>query len=232
MTTLTVRNVEHSLTGNVATAGAKTGEGANATIPGSIARVAPGDEMKIIDWLQRIEIGDRVDREYDQQARRWNVIKHGHAEPIFKPDDAKQTIAVPKPNGGKAFEVVGIPLQGPGFYVVELASPKLGAALLSEPKPFYVRAATLVTNLSVHFKLGRESSLVWVTRLSDGKPVKNAHVEVMDCGGHKYWQGTSNVSGIARVNVELADRADAVRTEVRTADQNARGESPAPRPPE
>ena len=206
MLPLTVRNVEPSLTGNIATTGGKSGEGANATIPGHVARVAPGDEMKIIDWLRRIQVGNKVQHEYDQQARRWNVIRHGHAEPIFQSTDAQQTIAVPKPNGGKAFEVVGIPLQGPGFYVVELASPKLGASLLGESKPFYVRAATLVTNLSVHFKLGRESSLVWVTRLSDGKPVRNAHVEVLDCGGQKHWQGTSDASGIVRVNLELPDR--------------------------
>jgi alpha-2-macroglobulin len=206
MLPLTVRNVEPALTGQVATTGAKTADGANATIPGRVARVAAGDEMKIIEWLRRIEIGEKVEHQYDQQARRWNVIRHGHADPIFKAADAQQTIAVPKPNGGKAFEVVGIPLQGPGFYVIELASPKLGAALLGEPKPFYVRAATLVTNLSVHFKLGRESSLVWVTRLSDGKPVKNARVEVQDCGGQRFWRGATDASGIARVNVELPSR--------------------------
>ena len=212
MLPLTVRNVEPTLTGTVGTTGAASGgkiaAGANAMIRGRVARVAPGDEIKIVDWLQRIEVGDKVENQYDEQTRRWTLIKHGHAEPIIKPDDAQQAIAVPKPNGAKAFEVVGIPLQGPGFYVVELASPKLGAALLGEAKPFYVRAATLVTNLSVHFKLGRESSLVWVTRLSDGKPVRNARVEVQDCGGQKYWQGTSDASGIARVNVELPDRED------------------------
>jgi uncharacterized protein YfaS (alpha-2-macroglobulin family) len=206
MLPLTVRNVEPSLTGNIATTAAKPGEGANATIPGHVARVAPGDEMKIVDWLRRIQVGNRVQHQYDQEARRWNVIRNGHAEPILQPTDAQQAIAVPKPNGGKAFEVVGIPMQGPGFYVVELASPRLGASLLGESKPFYVRAATLVTNLSVHFKLGRESSLVWVTRLSDGKPVRNAHVEVLDCAGDKHWQGTSDASGMVRVNLELPDR--------------------------
>src|ERR1700730_1311408 len=55
MLPLTVRNVESTLTGKVATTGGKSGEGAGATIPGRVARVAPGDEMKIIDWLQRIE---------------------------------------------------------------------------------------------------------------------------------------------------------------------------------
>jgi len=206
MLPLTVRNVEPALSGKVATAGARSAAGADATIPGQVARVAPGDELKIIDWLRRLEVGEKIQNEYDQKAQRWNLIKHGHADPIVKTGDAAQAIAVPKPNGGKAFEVVGIPLQGPGFYVVELASPKLGAALLGEPKPFYVRAAALVTNLSVHFKIGRESSLVWVTRLSDGKPVKNARVEVQDCGGNKFWQGTSDASGIARVNRELPGR--------------------------
>ncbi len=202
---LTVRNVEPTLAGTVAT-NAKTGAGTAGAIPGKVARAGPGEDMKIIDWLRRIEIGDKIENEYDQQAKRWILIKHGHAEPIFKPTDAQQAIAVPKPNGAKAFEVVGIPLQGPGFYVVELASPKLGAALLGETKPFYVRAATLVTNLSVHFKLGRESSLVWVTRLSDGKPAKNARVTVEDCSGRKYWEGPTDASGIARVNLELPDR--------------------------
>ena len=52
-------------------------------------------------------------------------------------------------------EVVGIPLAGPGFYVVELQSPRLGAALLGKPQPMYVPTAALVTNLAVHFKWGR-----------------------------------------------------------------------------
>ena len=103
-------------------------------------------------------------REYDEKTEQWIVKRNGHASSIFAADDARTRIAVPKPNGDKAFEVVGIPLPSPGFYVVELASPQLGAALFGEPKPYYVRTATLVTNLSVHFKLGRESSLVWVTR--------------------------------------------------------------------
>ena len=111
---------------------------------------------------------------------------------------------MPKPLGAKAFEVVGIPLPNPGFYVVELASPKLGAALLGEPKPFYVRAATLVTNLGVHFKLGRESSLVWVTQLDDATPVANAAVAVRDCGGKTYWEGRTDAAGIARVRQAAA----------------------------
>ena len=102
------------------------------------------------------------------------------AESIFGPSVETRAIKVPKPNGAQAFEVVGIPLKQPGFYVVELASPKLGDALLAEPsssgsKPVYhVSTAALVTNLAVHFKQGRESSLVWVTTLDTGLPVARA----------------------------------------------------------
>jgi hypothetical protein len=50
----------------------------------------------------------------------------------------------------------------PGFHVVEIASPMLGATLLDErhgsPRTMYVRTTALVTNLGVHFKLGRENA--------------------------------------------------------------------------
>ena len=68
--------------------------------------------------------------------------------------------------------MIGIPLKKPGFYIVELASPRLGRALHGEDKAYYVATSVLVTNLSVHLKHGRESSLVWVTSLDRGKPVR------------------------------------------------------------
>ena len=37
-------------------------------------------------------------------------------------------------------------------------------------------AAALVTNLSVHFKQGRESSLVWVTTLDRAEPAPGAEI--------------------------------------------------------
>jgi hypothetical protein len=39
----------------------------------------------------------------------------------------------------------------------------------------FVRTSALVTNLGVHFKLGRENALAWVTTLDKGKPVAGAH---------------------------------------------------------
>ena len=218
---VTVRNVEPSIAGAIGTLGtpgkaapktatAEAGDAAKTapadTIPGQIARVRPGDEMRIVDWLRRIDGASRIEREYDEKKRQWITLRHGGAQSVFTASDARDTIAVPKPLGAKAFEVVGIPLAAPGFYVVELASPRLGAALFGTRKPYYVRTATLVTNLGVHFKLGRESSLVWVTRLADGKPVANAQVNVRDCRGRTYWQGKTDASGIARVDKSLPAR--------------------------
>ena len=114
---------------------------------------------------------------------------------------------VPKPQGARAFEVVGIPLKKPGFYVVELASPRLGAALLKvRNKPYYVQSAALVTNLAVHFKWGREISLVWVTTLDTGVPVANAQVAIQDCSGKVYFRGPTDAQGRARIASVMPER--------------------------
>jgi len=108
--------------------------------------------------------------------------------------------SVPKPAGARAFEVVGIPLAGPGFYVVELASPRLGAALLGDTRTRYVATATLVTNLAVHLEWGRESSLVWVTTLDRAEPVADADVQISDyCSGARLWEGDTDADGLAHV---------------------------------
>jgi hypothetical protein len=114
-----------------------------------------------------------------------------------------RTFALPKPGGGKAFEVVGIPLEKAGLYVVELESLLLGKSLLGAPRPMFVPAAVLVTNLSVHFKQGRESSLVWVTALDSGRPVAEAQVNVRDCEGRLVWEGRTDAQGVARIEAEL-----------------------------
>uniref|UniRef100_UPI00397E1D29 hypothetical protein n=1 Tax=Salmonella sp. SAL4447 TaxID=3159902 RepID=UPI00397E1D29 len=77
----------------------------------------------------------------------------------------KKSFDIPLQSQGKSFEVVGIPLPGPGFYVVELESKILGNALLGGPRTMYVPAGALVTDLAVHVKFGVESSLFWVTSL-------------------------------------------------------------------
>ena len=101
---------------------------------------------------------------------------------------------------GRATEVIGIPLGKPGFYIVELASPRLGTELHGQTdKPYYVATSALVTNMAVHLKLGRESSLVWVTRLSDGSPVANARVSVRTCNATQVFEGRTSADGVAEI---------------------------------
>ena len=110
-------------------------------------------------------------------------------------------LEIPKPEGAKAFEVVGIPLKKPGFYVVELESRRLGQALLGRDAPMYVPTAALVTDLSVHLKRGRESSLVWVTSLDSGLPEAGAKVSIADANGKILWRGETDAQGIARPTI-------------------------------
>ena len=113
---------------------------------------------------------------------------------------------LPQISSGDArpFEVVGIPLTAPGYYVVEIESPRLGAALLGRDAPMYVRTGVLVTNLGVHFKRGRESSVIWVTTLDRGKPVEGADVAVFDCRYNPIFTGRTDAQGLARINAPLA----------------------------
>lgn len=89
----------------------------------------------------------------------------------------ESTSAVSAP--ARPFEVVGIPLS-PGSHVVEIASQKLDMLLLDERHgsgcTMFVRTSALVTNLGVHFKLGCDNVLAWVTTLDKSMPVANAVV--------------------------------------------------------
>ncbi|MBC8055463.1 MAG: alpha-2-macroglobulin, partial [Rhizobiales bacterium] len=108
---------------------------------------------------------------------------------------------LPQLAGGdpRPFEVVGIPIGEPGYHVVEIESARLGQSLLDKRAPMFVRTGVLVTNLGVHFKLGRENSLVWVTTLDRGKPVEGAEIAVNDCTGRKLWSGKTEANGLAKV---------------------------------
>jgi uncharacterized protein YfaS (alpha-2-macroglobulin family) len=114
------------------------------------------------------------------------------------------TLPAADPKALRPFEVVGIPFAKPGFYVVELASPALGASLMGKQQSMFVRTSVLVTNLGVHFKQGRENSVVWVTTLDKGKPVPNAQVRVTDCNGDQVATATTDAQGIAKIDKALA----------------------------
>lgn len=115
-----------------------------------------------------------------------------------------KTLELPRPasNDPRPFEVVGIPLS-PGFHVVEIASPALGRSLLDprhgQDRVMVVRTSALVTNLGVHFKLGRENALAWVTTLDKGQPVAGATVRVSDCNGKQVASATTDDKGVARL---------------------------------
>jgi hypothetical protein len=184
---ITVRNVEPGLAGRQLTV---AGDAPKKGLPARVLRVR--DPREILAWMRRL----------DAAEARWTDGGYV-SQSVFRSTDATRPMTVPRPGDDRQFEVIGIPLPQPGFHVVEVVSPRLGAALLKDGKPYHVAAGALVTNLAVHFKRGRESSLVWVTTLDRGEPAGNAEVTVMDCAGKSYFEGRTDASGIARVRRAL-----------------------------
>ena len=182
MLPVTLRNVEPELKAKMMQVGKE--EGILGQVMGKVLNVPPEKVDDVQAWLRKVATASRD-------------------KSILSDEKKAKDFKVPKPSGSKAFEVVGIPLKNPGLYIVELESAILGASLLKSGRPMYVPTAALVTNLSVHFKWGRESSLVWVTRLDTGDPVKDATVTVKDCQEKVLWKGKTDVSGIARIQQSL-----------------------------
>ncbi|MFD1711247.1 alpha-2-macroglobulin [Ottowia sp. GY511] len=180
-----------------------------------IGRVQPQSDAEIIAWFTRVQRFDQfmVPRKVAAAEVR-QMLPKPVSEPTEDYIEARsvsllqgapdvQRLALPPAPGGseRPFEVVGIPLT-PGFHVVEIASQRLGSSLL-DPKygaqrTMYVRSSALVTNLGVHFKLGRENALAWVTTLDTGKPVAGAAVRVSTCAGKEVATATTDAKGIAR----------------------------------
>jgi uncharacterized protein YfaS (alpha-2-macroglobulin family) len=190
---VTVRNVEAGV--------------AAAKVDGAALRVNEGtaspeqQDQRVIGWLKR------MGSSYSWQPQ--ELYAQNMVTPLLDAHAGKvERFTMPKPGGAKAFEVIGIPLRKPGFYVVELASPKLGAVLASAKSrsTAYVSSAALVTNMVAHFKYGAESSLVWVTSLDKGKPVPQAQVAVRDYKGNLVWQGMTDSGGLAHIRQELRQK--------------------------
>ncbi|NNG21688.1 alpha-2-macroglobulin family protein [Telluria aromaticivorans] len=187
MLPVTVRNVEPALALAV-----------RSTSSGGSLRVER--EADILAWLGKLNA-------YGSEP--WNQSEqYGKAlqESILGPKAAGsiERFALPRPQGRRAFEVIGIPLRKHGFYVVELSSPLLGKAINDKGRTAYVRSAALVTNMAAHLKRGAVSSLVWVTSLDKGRPVARAQVAVRDCAGKLLWSGVTGPDGIAHIRTGLA----------------------------
>ena len=159
-----------------------------------------GSDHEVAGWLRKLEEAEE-DRFVDEDRAGTSVsVNHTRDTPMLTAGADASTRTVPLPGRGKTFEVIGIPLGRPGFYVVEVASPTLGRALLGRPATRYVAAGALVTNMAVHFKWGRGSSLVWATALDSGTPVPGAVIRVSDsCTGRLLATGATDVSGRLRV---------------------------------
>ncbi|MGZ5689413.1 MAG: MG2 domain-containing protein, partial [Caldimonas sp.] len=150
------------------------------------------------EWFVTVEDTDAKGRPIKRKAE--NRIGTREVSLLAK-DAGAQRLDLPQLDGGdpRPFEVVGLPLTEPGYHVVEIESLRLGQALLDKRAPMYVRTGVLVTNLGVHFKQGRENSVVWVTTLDRGQPVEGADVAVNDCHGKPLWTGRTDARGLAVV---------------------------------
>ncbi|MBU6267638.1 MAG: alpha-2-macroglobulin, partial [Sphingomonadales bacterium] len=194
---VTVRGVEPALAGKL------------TAIAGRSAKIAD-DDARIAEWLRKLDKAENNDIETieppkgspeDTPAK---TVNHTRETPVLTGPASPLKLALP--GKGKDFEVVGIPLHGKGFHVVELASPVLGKALLGRDTPRYVAAGALVTDMAVHFKWGRESSLVWVTALSTGKPVGGADVRIIDsCTGQLFSTGRTGGNGVLVIGPHLPE---------------------------
>lgn len=138
-------------------------------------------------------------------ARLREINAAGREKPILKKQQGARAVTIKPKLYPEEMQIVGVPFKEPGFYALELESRMLGKRLLGASKPMYVAAGALVTNMAVHFKKGRSSSLVWVTTLDKAEPVRNAAVSIHDCAGRKIWQGKTDSSGAALVKEQLPE---------------------------
>jgi len=181
-----------------------------ALSPGTISDYVPQDDADVLKAFARV----RRLNETSMTAKNIRAVMNDQPDtyteknPVYidtrsvsmlsENPDAK-TITLPAKTADKArrdFEVLGVPLQQPGFHVLEAKSASLGQALLAKKNPMYVRSSVLVTNMAVHVKKGRDDLLVWVTTLDDAKPVANAQINVLDCSGKTLVSGQTGEDGI------------------------------------
>ncbi len=193
---VTVRNVEPRIQAQLKSL-------PDADIPARVHRAT--DVFAMLEWMDKAKKAGQWRGKWVDDAA-GNSVYHNNTgdRSIFEKDTSSHSFNVPRPEGGKAFEVIGIPLSDPGFYAVELQSKALGQALLGRDASRYVSTTALVTNMAVHFLWGREGSLIWVTALDTGKPVVGANVSIGDtCTKDVIWTGQTGKDGTTRVDAAL-----------------------------
>ncbi len=184
-----------------------------ALTPGQVSDMNPKTDTEIITWFRKVRRYDsgavsRDEARRDVKGQLPRVLDKNDTDvqtrmvSLLAGQSGVKTLDMPRAEGGdpRPFEVVGIPLT-PGFHVLEIASPKLGETLLDQrhgaSRTMYVRTTALATNLAVHFKLGRENAVAWVTTLDRAKVVPHAVVRVSDCSGKELATATADARGVA-----------------------------------
>ncbi|MEN9560167.1 MAG: hypothetical protein RLZZ502_1378, partial [Pseudomonadota bacterium] len=202
---------------------------APALLPVHVRNIEPMLKVQVLDAKDAWALGDRKSRAiqgkvlrvtHEEGIRQWYESFQASAyeddgedkrfKALLNSRDAGKTINLPT-RADKALETIGIPLTEPGFYLVEVASPKLASAYLDKPdQTYYVRTSVLVTNMSVHLKYSEAGALAWVTSLDKGQPVSGAEVTLWDCQQQVLWRASTNDSGVAKTE-KLARPADSCK---------------------
>ncbi|MCY4120579.1 MAG: MG2 domain-containing protein, partial [Acidobacteria bacterium] len=153
-------------------------------------RLGVSDEPEIARWITRTE------DHRDEPRAAWGGQESsllGEAEATTPFEIRPQDVP---------FQLAGVPLVEPGLQVLELTLPPSERI----PDERYVVGTASATRMAVHFQLGQESSLVWVTGLDDAEPVAGATVRITDgCTGKALAEGRSDVDGLARFPTALPD---------------------------
>jgi hypothetical protein len=173
-------------------------------------------EEEIVLLNQKLEafFGGEGDYDADEGAQEEEVVTPSDEKTridrrarSFLRGEKRATLSyLPKPLGAKEFEVVGIPLAKPAYYVVEVESRKLGASLIKDRRTMFVQASALTTNLAVHLKRGQDNTLVWVTTLDKAEPVPGAAISIRDCKGMPLAAARTNSDGVALIDKVLGGR--------------------------
>lgn len=184
---------------------------------GQIQNLVSQDDLQVLQWYSRLQRAD-VDTIQQSQLKDLMAVReydYDSESPYIDLRSVSLLDAYGQPTKqlllpgldtttAQEFEVIGVPLKEPGFHVLEIASERLGSALLEEPAPMYVRSSALVTNLGVHIKQGLDDVLVWVTSLDDAQPIADAQVRVMTCNGSELAQGKTDAQGLLHLMMSHA----------------------------
>ena len=195
---VTLRNVESAVAGKVNTLQPTT----DADIIAWYLKVQRYDNFTVSRNIAARDVKGALPKAVDDYDR---TQVQSRMVSLLQGQAGVKSLDLPRAASGDArpFEVVGIPL-GAGFQVVEITSQKLGTSLLDarhgKDRTMVVRTSTLVTNLGVHFKLGRDNAVAWVTSLDKGTPVANAQVRVSDCRGKEIASASTNAQGLANLS--------------------------------